>query len=92
LFLAPTWISKTSFLDCPFSNGVPLKLVAGWKRSEVVEDRYRPAELVRPALISVQMEEPLACHCHLPWAEVAVLAVMTTPSIIHLIWFGSQEA
>jgi len=61
--------------------GVPLKLGAGRKRTEEEAARKRPVESERPVVgISDQEELPLACHCHLPWADVAGLAVMTTPS------------
>ena len=62
--------------------GVPFQFASGRKLSLVVEARKRPALSESPDVaISVQEDDPLACHCHLPWAEVAALAVMTTPAM-----------
>ena len=61
--------------------GVPFQFASGWKLSLVVEARKSPAVSESPDVaISVQDEDPLACHCHLPWEEVAALPVMTTPA------------
>ena len=57
--------------------GVPLKLAAGRKRREVAAVRKRPAESVKEVAISVHVEA--LSHCQMPCAEVAALAVRTTP-------------
>jgi uncharacterized membrane protein YhaH (DUF805 family) len=61
--------------------GVPLKLATGTNRNEVLAAKYKAAVFVKPVMaISVHRVVPLACHCHLPCAAVAALAVMTTPA------------
>ena len=47
--------------------GVPLKSEAGRKRSLVVLARKRALSSVRPEVaMSVQEEDPSACHCQVP--------------------------
>ena len=60
--------------------GVPLKLDAGKKRKLVFAARYKALISASPEVaMSVHVEVPEACHCHLPCAAVAVFAVIATP-------------
>ena len=58
--------------------GVPLKLAAGRKRSDVVVARKRAELLERDVAMEVQLL-PSVDHCQVPCAAVAALAVMATP-------------
>jgi len=60
--------------------GVPFQLLVGRKRTFELAARKRADESESPVVgMSFQVEDPVACHCHLPWADVAALAVMATP-------------
>ena len=61
---------------------MPFQLLVGRKRTFEVAARKSADESESPVVgMSFQVEDPVACHCHLPWAELAALAVMATPPI-----------
>ena len=57
-----------------------MKLAAGRKRTEVEAVRKRLALSPRLGLVAMLIQLEPFHHCQVPWAAVAALAVMATPS------------
>ena len=58
-----------------------MKLATGTNRNKVLAAKYKAVASAKPVMaISVHRVVQLACHCHVPCAAVAALAVMATPA------------